>query len=145
MKNFIEHKITFHRDCGHRMCRIVARPLTQRFSGGDRSFDSNTPWSLYVVGDFIPTIDNQVVDADQIYAETGKILTDWYEIAEKMVLRQFPNLSGECEPGPTYYDAFELASIKRQLQAGNAIVRDAARSRSYKLHRLLAERVSESG
>lgn len=45
--------------------------------------------------------------------------------------------------GPSCYNASERDSIKRQLQAGNAIIRDAARARGYKLHPLLAKRLAE--
>lgn len=48
-----------------------------------------------------------------------------------------------CEPGPSCYDASEIESIKRQLQTGNAIMRDAARDRGYKLHPRLANRARQ--
>lgn len=43
-----------------------------------------------------------------------------------------------------YLPASERDSIKRQLQAGNAIMRDAARTRGYKLHPLLASRARDA-
>ena len=47
------------------------------------------------------------------------------------------------EPGPSYYTTSEQASIRQQLQAGNAVMRDAAQARGYKLHPLLAQKVEQ--
>lgn len=40
--------------------------------------------------------------------------------------------------GPSFYNASERDLMRRQRQAGNAIMRDAARLRGYRLHPLLS-------
>lgn len=46
----------------------------------------------------------------------------------------------EQEPGKSFYSASELNLIRRQLRAGNAVMRDAARGRGYRLHPKLAKK-----
>lgn len=73
----MEEKITFHRFYGPRSCRIEAQPTAQRWNIPDA-----TTWSLLVVGDYIPTVDDQRVNIEDLYAEADKILSAWAAIAK---------------------------------------------------------------